>query len=172
MTRRTRIKFLLTVVVASQLGCSSLYPVFTPYGCTIFGQIGERGPIIGIPIPFQFQAKAVLTGTQDGLAVETEATGEATFALSEDGAELTYDVKASDLSSPVTDVSFRIAPPGSEGAVALDVSDQVTEVQGEVSVTGTWQIHPVDLQALQRGNMYVELCTEEYPEGEIRGQVE
>lgn len=175
MTRRTRIKFGLLVLVASQLGCSSITPVITPSGCVIFGQVGTGGPVIGIPIPFNLaglQAKAVLTGTEAVPPADTQATGQASLTLNEDGSELAYELTASGLSSPLVEASFRIAPAGSQGAVALDITDQAVGSDDQVTITGTWPIHPVDLQAVQRGNLYVELCTELHPEGELRGQVQ
>ena len=78
----------------------------------------------------------------------------------------------SGLSGPITTVTFQDAPAGSEGPVVYTIpAADITESNGTASIMGTWSIDPTSLQELRKGELYVDIYTAEYPDGEIRGQL-
>ena len=112
-----------------------------------------------------------MSGDAEVPGVETDGTGTGTFTLNAAETELTYDIRASGLSGPVTGAHFHNAFPNAAGPIVFDIGDTVTESDGVVTATGSWPLSATDLSELRAVYIYVNLHTELNPSGEIRGQL-
>jgi hypothetical protein len=107
---------------------------------------------------------AVLMGSQEVPVVNTIATGYATFEL--DGDDLEYDITVDRLSSAITGAHFHRGAPGVSGPVIEPITFSGNRA------TGTWRnLTNTELADLLAGRLYVNVHTNSYPNGEIRGQV-
>ncbi|WP_252314377.1 CHRD domain-containing protein [Sinobaca sp. H24] len=123
---------------------------------------------------------ADLTPDQEVMDVESEATGEAHIQVSEDGESLDYTVEAHDLDDTMAG-HIHSGAVGEDGPVEVFLfeNEEGMDYDGEVA-TGTLTEDDLvgDMTweefsgALVAEEAYVNLHTEEYPDGEIRGQVE
>ncbi|MEX0822522.1 MAG: CHRD domain-containing protein [Rhodothermales bacterium] len=103
--------------------------------------------------------------------VTSGGTGTGTFTLTDEG--LTFHLTVDGLTGPITNAHFHRAPAGEDGGVVRGIMD---EFEGNTS-SGIWTSD--DDQALSEelvrdllaGNVYVNIHTDAYPAGEIRGQV-
>ncbi|MDJ0332583.1 CHRD domain-containing protein [Planococcus sp. S3-L1] len=123
---------------------------------------------------------AELTPEQETMEVESDATGDASIVFSEDGMSLDFTVNANELDDAMAG-HFHSGATGEDGPVEIMLfqNDAPMDYNGEVA-TGT--LTEADLagdmswedftKAMVAGDIYVNLHTEEYPDGEIRGQVE
>jgi hypothetical protein len=107
---------------------------------------------------------AALSGAQEVPPNESEGTGAGTFVLSPDGTQLAFHIEFSDLTTPETVRHIHRGAPGEAGPVAFDLpagspKDGVIELTAE---------ERADLQA---GLYYVNIHSETYPGGELRGQI-
>jgi hypothetical protein len=125
---------------------------------------------------------APLSGAQEVPAVATRARGNATFHLSADGTQLHYKLIVANIRN-VTAAHIHLAPAGVNGPVVVFLygpnpagittngilsEGTITEANLVPSFDGTME----DLVALLRaGNAYVNVHTQAYPPGEIRGQI-
>lgn len=121
---------------------------------------------------------APLSGAREVPAVQTAATGSATFLRT--GSSVTYTVSASGFTTPLTVGHVHIGAAGVIGSVivpftilgqsgtvasgSIDLSRAIT--QGNITISGD------SLRALfDNGNAYVNLHSAAFPGGEIRGQI-
>jgi len=121
---------------------------------------------------------AILSGAREVPAVQTTASGQATF--NRVGAKVTYTVTATGFSTPLTVGHVHIGDVGVIGPVivpftivaqsgtvasgSIDLSVPIT--QGNITISGD------SLRTLfESGKSYVNLHTAAYPGGEIRGQI-
>jgi hypothetical protein len=124
---------------------------------------------------------APLSGAQEVPAVDTRARGNAIFHLSADGTQLHYKLIVANIRSVVA-AHIHLAPAGANGPVVVWLfgphpgitfngvlaEGTITEANLVPSFDGTME----DLVALLRaGNAYVNVHTQAYPPGEIRGQI-
>lgn len=120
-----------------------------------------------------------LSPDQEVPEVTSEATGEAHFKVSEDGESIEYTVSAYDLNNTLAG-HLHSGAVGENGPVELFLFENAepTDYNGEVA-TGTltaddlvgdmaWEDFSM---ALVAGEIYANLHTEQYPDGEIRGQL-
>ncbi|WP_422124487.1 CHRD domain-containing protein [Planococcus sp. X10-3] len=120
-----------------------------------------------------------LSPDQEVMEVTSDATGEAYFKVSEDGESLEYTVSASNLNGTMAG-HLHSGAAGENGPVELPLfaNDEAIDYNGEIA-SGTltaddlagdmaWEDFAM---ALVAGEIYVNLHTEEYPDGEIRGQL-
>ncbi|HYA87186.1 MAG TPA: CHRD domain-containing protein [Nitrospirota bacterium] len=127
--------------------------------------------------------KAKLTGKEEIPATETKATGEAAFKLSEDGAKIFYNLKLQDIEN-VNAAHIHIGKRGGEGSVVVGLFAGPTKegkfsgVLARGAITELKLVGPLagktisDLVALLKsGEAYVNVHTDRYPTGEIRGQI-
>ncbi len=114
---------------------------------------------------------ATLDGDQSTGDVVTDGSGTASFTLNAAQTELTFDITAADLTGPVTLAHFHNAAVGQDGDVVFSITDTVTEANGAVTASGTWPMTASDVVELLAGNIYVNLHTDAFPPGELRGQV-
>lgn len=121
-----------------------------------------------------------LSSDQEVPAVTSDATGEAHFMVSEDGESIEYTVSANGLYATMAG-HLHSGAAGENGPVELFLfeNEEPMDYNGEIA-TGTltaddlvgdmtWQEFSM---ALVAGEVYVNLHTEEYPDGEIRGQLD
>ncbi|WP_298785536.1 CHRD domain-containing protein [uncultured Marinococcus sp.] len=121
-----------------------------------------------------------LTPEAETKDVDSDAMGEAHFEVSEDGESIMYSVHAEDLDNAVAG-HLHSGAEGEDGPVELFLfeNDEPMDYDGEVA-TGTlteddlvgdmtWEEFSMGLVA---GDVYANLHTEEYPDGEIRGQLD
>lgn len=109
--------------------------------------------------------EAELMGSNEVPPVESGAYGLATIILNEAQTQASYTVIFAGLEGGAqTGAHFHMAPADENGPVVfpLDLGSPVA---------GTWDISPEDAQALIDGNIYVNIHTEGFPAGEIRGQM-
>ena len=126
--------------------------------------------------------KAILSGSESVPAVETMAKGDATFTLIKDEEALTYYVTVSDIEN-VTAAHLHIGKQGENGApVALITNEKKygkfsgTLAEGTITkkeLMGTMAGKSVEdlFKQIKKGNVYLNVHTDKYPNGEIRGQI-
>jgi hypothetical protein len=119
--------------------------------------------------------------------VETRATGQAVFRLSQDGTELSYRLIVANIEN-VTQAHIHLAPAGANGPVvawlypggppAQLIPGRSSGVLAEGTITDANLFGPLagktlaDLvDHLRAGNAYVNVHTTVYPAGEVRGQI-
>jgi hypothetical protein len=125
---------------------------------------------------------AMLSGGEEVPPVDTAATGVASFTV-EGGESIKYDVNVTGMNK-VTAAHIHNAPKGENGEVVATLfkADSSTgQISGSLangSITasnleGQMQGSPFRdiIRALERGEAYVNVHTEENPNGEIRGQI-
>lgn len=128
------------------------------------------------------------TGGQEVPPVETEAQGAAVFAVNEDGDGIDYALAVQDLED-LTMAHIHQAPLGENGEIVVwlypeDVQEPdpipgefdgtlATGTFGADDLIGPLEDEPLEtaLEAMVDGETYVNVHTEENPEGEVRGQI-
>lgn len=108
--------------------------------------------------------KATLDGASQSPAVETKATGTADIKVDTEAKTITWTIKSADLSGPANAAHFH--GPAAVGANAdpeIDISKMID--------TGTSPITEAQIADIQAGMVYLNIHTEKFPKGEIRGQV-
>lgn len=124
---------------------------------------------------------ATLSGEQEVPPVETEASGEATFELTDDGEGLEYEVHVRDIEAVVA-AHIHCGPVDANGppGVTLFAGGPTSEdgVLAEGTITEPdsengcgWTSLDAVVAALRGDHTYVNVHTEANPAGEIRGQV-
>ena len=135
--------------------------------------------------PLNFTAH--LNGDQEVPPATTNATGQAKFQVSKDGQSVSYKLIVANIND-VRMAHIHIAPAGVNGPVtvwlypdappALLIPGQTNGILAEGSFTQSNLVGPLagmeisDLvAAMKAGNAYVNVHTDAYPGGEIRGQI-
>lgn len=95
---------------------------------------------------------------------EVTATGTGTFTLSADQTELAYHIEFSGLSSPEIAAHFHVGGPRENGAAAFALPPGSPK-------DGVWAIPPEHVANLLDGRLYVNIHSELYVAGEIRGNL-
>lgn len=106
---------------------------------------------------------AALDGKQEVPAVDTTATGTASFELS--GSKLTYTIEVKDLSGAVTAAHIHMGKAGEEGAPVHTITFD------GMKAAGSWTMTEAEMKNLKDGMYYVNVHTAKNAEGEIRGQI-
>jgi len=145
---------------------------------SILAVTGFAGSVFAAHEGQEFMAE--LTPDQETAEVESDATGDASIMFSEDGMSLEFTVNAEGLTNALAG-HLHSGATGENGPVeiALFNNEEATDYDGEVA-SGT--LSEDDLagemswedftKAMVAGDIYVNLHTEQYPDGELRGQVE
>jgi len=107
---------------------------------------------------------ATLSGANEVPPNASAGTGEVTISVDTETLMATWTLEFSGLATAQTGAHFHNAPAGSNGGVvfALPVGSPVA---------GNWNLLQTDYDELSAGNIYVNVHTEEFPGGEIRGQL-
>ncbi|MCL5034445.1 MAG: CHRD domain-containing protein, partial [Bacteroidetes bacterium] len=109
---------------------------------------------------------ANLNGSQSVPAVSTPATGTAWAVLN--GNTLTYRVTYANLSSSFLAAHFHLGAAGVNGGVAMGITTFVGN-----TAQGEWNNVPDTMIAdMMKGDIYINIHSSYYPNGEIRGQLE
>jgi hypothetical protein len=127
--------------------------------------------------------KAALSGSEVVPAVQTMAKGDAAFTLGNDGKELMYKVTVSDIEN-VLAAHIHLGEIGKSGpAVALiDIKEKKagkfsgTLAEGKITekeLLGSLKGMSVKdlVKEIEAGDAYVNVHTDKYPDGELRGQI-
>ncbi|MBI2906163.1 MAG: CHRD domain-containing protein [Chloroflexi bacterium] len=132
--------------------------------------------------------KATLAGANEVPPVATQATGEATFFLSQDGMSLTFKLTAANIEN-ITQSHIHTAATGVNGPVvawlypsappAVLIPGAFNGVLSEGTLTadslrGVLAGRPLAelIAAIRVGNAYVNVHTSQRPGGEMRGQIQ
>jgi len=155
------------------------------FGSTVLGPSGDTGVVLKI-VPSNKQFTAELSGAAAG--TDSQATGQASFELSPDGSSISYQLEVQGIEN-VTMAHIHIAPdPGGDGPPAvwlypsappaLLIPGEFSGVLGEGIFTTADFIGPLEggmlddlIAAIQDSRAYVNIHTEQFPAGEIRGQL-
>ena len=114
---------------------------------------------------------ARLTAAQENAGVESDATGTAALALTDDG--LRFFVTVDGLTGDIANAHFHQAPAGVSAGVVRGIADSF---EGKTA-SGIWTASddaPLTdelIQALFAGDLYFNIHTAANPGGEIRGQI-
>ncbi|MCC6346891.1 MAG: CHRD domain-containing protein [Nitrospirales bacterium] len=125
---------------------------------------------------------AKLTGDEVVPPVKTDAKGEATLHMDKDGKKLDYTVTASNIEN-VTAAHIHMGKKGENGppVAPLTVEKKKGKTSGTIAkgalsakdLMGSLKgktLHDL-ITEIENGNAYVNVHTEKYPDGEIRGQL-
>lgn len=107
---------------------------------------------------------AALSGAQQTPPVAGGGSGSGTFLLSSTGASLSYDVRFTGLSGAEIAAHIHQGPHGVTGSVLFPLPSGSPK-QGNLTLT------EADAAALIAGQLYVNIHTNTYANGEIRGQI-
>ncbi|MCP9237629.1 CHRD domain-containing protein [Lewinella sp. JB7] len=137
-----------------------------------------------VPVAAQIPASgtALLSGQQEVLPVATAATGSVRVEFAAVGSEdlrVTVSGSFENLSSPVaTEVNggahLHIGYPGRNGGVVIPLSLSLAEDSLSATLTAESNVYTValeDLAGLDPGELYVNVHSQNYPGGELRGAV-
>ena len=107
---------------------------------------------------------ASLSGANEVPPNASTATGSCELSVDTNTLEANYSIEFSGLSTAQTGAHFHNAPAGANGGVvfALPLGSPIN---------GTWNMLQADYDQLAAGNIYLNVHTEMYPGGEIRGQL-
>lgn len=113
--------------------------------------------------------RAMLDPEQEVHEVTSDATGLASFNLSRTGDKVQFYGVFDNLTSPITMAHLHMAPAGVDGGVVVNLGDFL---EGN-TITGSFD--PTEFEGLLddmlAGNIYLNVHTENFPAGELRGQV-
>ncbi len=126
---------------------------------------------------------AYLSGKNETPVVKSKAKGEAVFHLSKDGKELSYELTVSDINN-VTAAHIHMGKKGAEGPPVAGLfagpekkgNFSGTLVQGTISdkdLMGSLSGKSVNdlVSLIKKGDTYVNVHDEKFPNGELRGQI-
>lgn len=116
----------------------------------------------------QFSAR--LNGAQEVPAVVTDALGVASFTLNATRDTLCIRGNFTGLSGPITGAHIHTGMPGVSGPVLIGLTDMVMGNTLMGQITGS-AVTPEIIAAHVRGELYLNVHTNMYPDGEIRGQI-
>jgi hypothetical protein len=114
---------------------------------------------------------ATLTAAAEVPPASSLGTGTGTFTLNAAETELTFMITATGLTGEVIAAHFHRGGPDVAGPIVFDISNSIVSSGGQVTANGTWPLSSADRDALLAGDIYVNLHTIQFPNGEIRGQL-
>lgn len=136
------------------------------------------GILLPATLPGVMTYEVMLEGSQQNPPVTTDGTGSVTITLNEDTGAMTLTGSVSNLSSPLFDVGdvgpvhIHAAPTGENGPVVfpIEVDRSSDGLSATLSLSAT--LTDEQVSALQSGGYYINVHTENFNGGEIRGQIE
>lgn len=128
---------------------------------------------------------AQLSGADAG--VNTQGQGEATFQVSGDGTSISYKLTVRNVEN-ITMAHIHLAPKGQNGEVVAwlypsapppkEIPGRFDGTLAEGAIQAANLVGPLEgrplsalIEAMQKGDTYVNVHTQQYPNGEIRGQI-
>jgi hypothetical protein len=125
---------------------------------------------IAVASPLVAQEQLALSARLTTVPVEPATaeglTGFGSATASLDGSQLTVTGSFEDLRSPATSAQLHAAPKGLRGPAILDL-DVTGGTSGEIS--GDVTLTPLQVDRLRRGEVYLQVHSEEAPAGNLRG---
>jgi len=124
--------------------------------------------------------KASLNGPTERPKTTSKATGTATFHISSTGKSITYKLNAKGLSGPVVASHIHFGKPGKAGPVIIPICPGACKLPKSGTLTAkNFKADKADkvtsfaaaIKAIRAGNTYVNIHTQKFPAGEIRGQL-
>ena len=105
--------------------------------------------------------------------VATDATGTGTFLLDKKRRRLVYAIAFAGLSSPFAAAHFHLGRRGVNGPVLKPIENvSLAEDDTAGAATGVWEhLTRANIKAIRDNGVYVNVHSEQFPNGEIRGQV-
>lgn len=97
-------------------------------------------------------------------AADSKASGSATFTIDTETKKITWETTSRDLTGAAT--AAHIHGPAAEGENAGPLIDMSANIE-----RGSADLTDAQLADVQAGRTYVNIHTEKYPDGEIRGQL-
>ena len=113
---------------------------------------------------------ATLTGAQEVPPSGSPGTGTATVQLNEAETMITVDVTFSGLVSNANGAHIHEAPPGQDGGIIFPLSNVPAATSGTIPQQ-SFAITAAQVAVLRAGNYYVNIHSDTFPGGEIRGQL-
>lgn len=112
------------------------------------------------------RAETLYSATLNGALAGTPspATGTATLILNDAQTEVSYTVEYSGLQGAEFAAHFHQGRPGEFGPVLLSLPLGSPKV-------GVWAVGPTEVDMLNQGRVYINIHTDLYPGGEIRGDI-
>lgn len=149
-------------------------------------QMGNNGIMSAVHMQRNFRTH--LNGENEVPAAETDAQGQATFQVSSDGESIDYKLIVANIEN-VRMAHIHLAPAGENGGVVVWlypdapppqlIEGRFQGVLAEGTITtddlvgGLGEATLDDLiEEIKAGNTYVNVHTDQYPGGEIRGQIQ
>ncbi len=127
--------------------------------------------------------KAAISGRTEVPKIKTEATGMVTFEPAMDGKELKYKLTVKDIEN-VTAAHVHLGKMGKSGPPVAGLfsgpekTGKFSGTLAEGTITEKDLVGPLSgktikdlIKDIRRGELYVNVHTEKYPDGEIRGQL-
>lgn len=117
---------------------------------------------------------AVLSGAQEVPPVATPATGTGTVVLNQAMNQITVSLTFRGLLTPMSIAHIHEAPRGVNGPIRFDLGPLIQLTNGGRDGTLTNAVFAVTMQQAQAflaGNMYFNVHSQQFPGGEIRGQI-
>lgn len=132
----------------------------------LFNDVIDNG---NIPFDPQFNGQMLFTARLSGMnevpTVNTNATGVVGLLVSSDFKSATLNATFADLSSAFKGAHIHEASAGANGNVVVDLSDAVNGNQIKAEITS------LDMEKLAKGMYYLNIHSEDFPNGELRGQL-
>lgn len=135
---------------------------------TVANPNGEIRGQLAMEMGLAFDAN--LNGAQEVPAVVTTAQGVASFTINPDLNEIMYDVVVDGLSGSITGTHIHTGAEGVAGGVIIDLSAGINGNRIMGTISGASVTNDV-INAMLRGDTYVNVHTAANPNGEIRGQI-
>lgn len=112
---------------------------------------------------------ASLDADQETADVDSDAMGLANFNLSKMGTTVKYEVVVDGLTGPIQMAHLHMAAAGSDGPVIVDLGDGIdgNTISGSFNATDFEGL----IAAMASGMIYINVHTEMFPAGEVRGQL-
>jgi parallel beta-helix repeat protein/predicted outer membrane repeat protein len=139
--------------------------------------IAGNSALIGPDAASNLLFTAAMDGTQPVPPSGSPATGSATLMLSPDQTTLSFGLTFANLESPPMAAHLHNAPAGQNGPIATDVNGDNIELANLPQDTSdtvapqTFTVNDPFVSQLLQGNIYANVHTAAFPEGEIRGQL-
>jgi len=111
---------------------------------------------------------ASLNGKNEPTPVATGALGVASFTINKKLDKLFYYVNVNKLSSKITGITLNTGKQGVSGIKIYDLTITNDSTLSKGYIIG---LTKVDIENITTGNIYINVCTVNNPNGEIRGQV-
>jgi len=134
----------------------------------VHSDVNGGGEIRGQMLPVTLLS-AILDGDQITPTVPTAASGTATMSLDQNDV-LSWSVTIANLTSTMTNAHFHVGAAGTNGGVAFGIFGDLTQVGTDVTGSGTWAMSGGDVANLLAGDLYINIHTNAFGGGELRGQ--